>query len=66
MGKGGQPTTGAKEGVDGGQVWVPVSDDANSWVQVSYKDTCLPYDYMHDENPQWGLSGEGEFVFVFC
>ena len=59
MGRGNDPTTGPKDGPNGGFSWVPISDNANAWVQVSSKDTCLPYDYVHNgENPQWGLDGK--------
>lgn len=69
MGKGTDPITGPKDGPNGGWSWAPVSDDANSWVQVSSRDTCLPYEYIHDEKPMWGLNGQDDEEitrYLFC
>ena len=60
MGKGNNPTMGPHNGPDGGFSWAPISDDANAWVQISSRNTCLTYDYMNSgESPQWGLDGKG-------
>lgn len=42
--------------------WVPITDDANEWAQVSRLGpggTCVRYTADHPTKPEWGLTGEG-------
>jgi len=48
---------------DGNPAWAPISDDFNDWVQIGKGNSevplCMTYSELHQTEPVWGISGEG-------
>ena len=44
--------------------WVPISNTANDWVQVSQTDGCVKYSAMNEFAPDWGVKGDEGMAMV--
>lgn len=59
-------------GSDGSELWAPVMDTLNDWVQIgNYKNVCALHSNVYPSPPTWGLTGstaeEGDITpYVMC
>ena len=59
QGESGLPYGKTKPADDGAgmDLWAPVSDTLNDWVNIGSNNMCARYGTTHSEPPDWGLSG---------
>ena len=59
----GEPLGGYRDGAHS-EMWMPITDLYNDYVQVAARDRCTRYSvkYGVDEGPEWGVTGMGEDV----
>jgi len=56
MGTDAQPMGGKNNVMN--ELWTPIMDSANGWVQIGYRDTCEKYADIRPHPPSWGMTGE--------
>lgn len=39
--------------------WAPISDNNNGWISIGPDNTCQIYEIVTGEQPEWGITGEG-------
>eukprot|EP00581_Thalassiosira_minuscula_P005828 CAMPEP_0183746012 /NCGR_PEP_ID=MMETSP0737-20130205/66532_1 /TAXON_ID=385413 /ORGANISM="Thalassiosira miniscula, Strain CCMP1093" /LENGTH=2336 /DNA_ID=CAMNT_0025981691 /DNA_START=12 /DNA_END=7019 /DNA_ORIENTATION=- len=69
LGSDSEPLGGFESGEEFGEMWMPISDTINDWVQVSMKNPCIKFSTEQEVLPRWGITGSGseEFTrFIAC
>lgn len=59
LGPDSEPISGYRGDVD---AWIPISDSANEWVQISSNNACVKYSSTSQSGPEWGISGSKELT----
>ena len=40
------------------QMWLPISNDVNDWVQMAEVDSCIKFSAENPDLPEWGITGK--------